>query len=78
MSSTNTSSTGASAKDAGTAVKNVFAGIHGAGEKLRGEFNAGVDRAFDSVRCVFSIFLSRFRSHSAVLQRGGVEGLYFG
>jgi len=28
-------------------VKGVVAAIHGAGEKLRGEFNSGVDRAFN-------------------------------
>lgn len=29
--------------------KGVFAAIHGAGESIRGNFNAGVDRAFQDV-----------------------------
>jgi len=32
---------------AASGVGGVFAGLHGAGEKIRGEFNAGVDRAFN-------------------------------
>ena len=45
-SNTTNSKTGESA---GEKVKGALAGIHGLGEKLRGEFNAGVDRAFDEV-----------------------------
>ena len=43
---------GGGVKDAAGGVKNVIAGIHGAGEKLRGEFNAGVDKTFHEVRCI--------------------------
>lgn len=66
MSTTNTSNTtnnnlgsgaapassgaGAGMVDALNGVKGAFAAVHGAGEKIRGEFNAGVDRAFNDVR----------------------------
>jgi len=42
-----TSTTEAKTQSAASSVGGVFAGIHGAGEKIRGEFNAGVDRAFN-------------------------------
>jgi len=42
-----TSSTGSKMKEAGSGIKAVLAGIHGAGEKLRGEFNSGVDCTFN-------------------------------
>jgi hypothetical protein len=35
--------------EAGTDLKGALAGIHGVGEKVRGEFNAGIDRAFETV-----------------------------
>jgi hypothetical protein len=34
---------------AGEFTKNMLAAAHGAGEKLRGEFNEGVDRTFNEV-----------------------------
>jgi len=34
-------------KQAASSVGGVFAAVHGAGEKIRGEFNAGVDRTFN-------------------------------
>jgi hypothetical protein len=47
--SNTTSTPGTSGEKAGDGIKGLFAGIHGAGEKMRGEFNAGVDRTFDEV-----------------------------
>jgi len=44
---THPSSTGQKTQEAASGVKGLFAAAHGAGEKLRGEFNAGVDRTFD-------------------------------
>lgn len=34
----------------GSAIKGIAAGVHGAGEKIRGKFNKGVDEAADEVR----------------------------
>jgi len=39
--------TGGGVKEGAQGVKGVLAGIHGIGEKVRGEFNAGVDEAFN-------------------------------
>jgi len=47
---------GGGVKDTAGGVKNVIAGIHGVGEKLRGEFNAGVDNTFHEVRSIFPPF----------------------
>jgi len=44
---TNTGGSGTGTE--GKGIGGVFAAVHGAGEKIRGEFNAGVDRAFDEV-----------------------------
>ncbi|TVY39693.1 hypothetical protein LOCC1_G005385 [Lachnellula occidentalis] len=44
---TGPTTTGQKSQSAASSVGGVVAGIHGAGEKLRGEFNAGVDRAFN-------------------------------
>jgi len=41
-----THSTTSTTHHAGSGIKVVLAGIHGAGETLRGEFNAAIDRAF--------------------------------
>lgn len=45
-----------SGEKTGDGIKGAFAGIHGMGEKARGEFNAGVDRTFDEVRPPSSAF----------------------
>jgi len=42
-----TSSSTTSGEKTGDGIKGIFAGIHGMGEKARGEFNAGVDKTFD-------------------------------
>ncbi|KUJ09321.1 uncharacterized protein LY89DRAFT_724347 [Mollisia scopiformis] len=44
--STTTSSTGTGTESTGSKLKGVLAGIHGAGEKIRGEFNSAVDEGF--------------------------------
>ena len=38
-------------------IKSAIAGVHGLGEKVRGEFNAGVDRTFDEVVCFYFVLL---------------------
>lgn len=35
-----------SVKEGASGIKGALAGVHGMGEKIRGEFNAGVDQAF--------------------------------
>jgi hypothetical protein len=42
-------STAAKVKESASGVKGMIAAVHGAGEKIRGEFNSGVDRAFNEV-----------------------------
>jgi len=42
-----TRSTGSKVKEMAHGVKGLFAAVHGAGEKARGDFNAGVDRTFN-------------------------------
>jgi hypothetical protein len=42
--------TGEKIKEAGEHVKGWFAAVHGMGEKIRGEFGAGVDRMANEVR----------------------------
>ena len=44
-------SRGAKVKEGASGVKGMVAAVHGVGEKIRGEFNSGVDRAFNEV-CV--------------------------
>jgi hypothetical protein len=44
-----TRSTGSKVKEMAHGVKGLFAAVHGAGEKARGDFNAGVDRTFNEV-----------------------------
>jgi len=40
-------STGSKIREAGGGIKGVLAGIHGVGEKVRGEFNSAVDEGFN-------------------------------
>jgi hypothetical protein len=42
-------STGSKVKEMAHGVKGLFAAVHGAGENVRGSFNAGVDRTFNEV-----------------------------
>ena len=42
-------STGEKAKEMASGAKGLVAAVHGVGEKIRGGFNAGVDRAFNDV-----------------------------
>jgi hypothetical protein len=42
-------STGSQVKEMAHGVKGLFAAVHGAGESVRGNFNAGVERAFHEV-----------------------------
>lgn len=42
-------STGSKVKEMAHGVKGLFAAVHGAGESVRGSFNAGVDRTFHEV-----------------------------
>jgi len=46
---TNTRSKGDILKESASGAKGLVAAIHGAGEAIRGNFNAGVDRAFNEV-----------------------------
>jgi hypothetical protein len=52
---TNVRPTSSKIKESASGVKGLAAAIHGAGEAIRGNFNAGVDRAFNDV-CVPIIF----------------------
>lgn len=67
------STTGSKAEDVAQGVKGLFAAVHGAGESIRGEFNAGVDRSFNEVLEPHPIPFPSLRPLSAYAEEGDGE-----
>jgi hypothetical protein len=63
---TTSNSSGSSAenalREAGSDIGGVLAGIHGVGEKVRGEFNGAIDEAFGEVGSTYPYSYSDSRS----------------
>ncbi len=68
-------------KEVGHGIKGALAGVHGLGEKIRGEFNSAVDEAAGDVSASFPLFLVAFLKYPVPFSVSRLElaaGVYCG